>query len=161
MAKQMLLLALLLLLTIVSAVRPPADPYSVEGRVYCDTCQCGFETSASTYVAGAKVTVECKDRHSQELMHTAEGITDKTGRFKIYIKEDQGERVCDAVLVSSPQKNCQFADPGRDRSRVILTSYNGMMSKRRFANALGFVKDQPLANCAQVLQQYHLNEDQF
>ncbi|GAB4845068.1 hypothetical protein Ancab_038474 [Ancistrocladus abbreviatus] len=161
MARQFLLVAFCLLPAIVSAVRQASDPYTVEGRVYCDTCQCGFETTATTYIAGAKVRVECKDRHTTELLHSAEGTTDKSGAFKIYIKEDQGERLCDAVLVSSPQKNCKSADPGRDRSRIVLTSNNGMMSKRRFANALGFVRDQPLAHCAQVLQQYHINDDQF
>ncbi|GAB2224275.1 hypothetical protein Droror1_Dr00005027 [Drosera rotundifolia] len=143
----------------VCAARPAADPYSVEGRVYCDTCQAGFETSATTYIEGAKVRVDCTDRHTQELLYTAEGTTDSTGQFKILIREDQGDRVCDTILINSPQNDCKLADPGRDRSRVILNSNNGMISRRRFANSLGFVKDQPLAACAQVLQQYQLTDD--
>ncbi|KAL9274691.1 DOWNSTREAM OF FLC-like protein [Drosera capensis] len=143
----------------VCAARPVADPYSVEGRVYCDTCQAGFETSATTYIKGAKVRVDCTDRYTQELLYTAEGTTDSAGQFKILINEDQGDRVCDTILVSSPQSDCKLADPGRHRSRIILNSNNGMISRRRFSNSLGFVKDQPLAACAQVLLQYQLTKD--
>lgn len=70
------------------------------------------------------------------------------------VKEDHEDQLCDAVLVSSPLNDCSSADPGRDRSRVILTRYNGMTSDTRFANALGFVKDQPMSECNMVLQQY-------
>ncbi|GMH31402.1 hypothetical protein Nepgr_033245 [Nepenthes gracilis] len=160
MTRQMTMVALCLLPALVSALRHEADPYTLEGRVYCDTCRLGFETSASTYIQGAKVRVECSDRNTKELLYTAEGITDSTGSYKIFIKEDQGDRICDAKLVGSPQEDCKLADPARDRSRVILTSNNGIISKHRFANSLGFVKDQPLAVCAQLLQQYELYEDE-
>ncbi|GAB2271152.1 hypothetical protein Dimus_005998 [Dionaea muscipula] len=164
MARQMMMVLMAvvaaLCLASVCAARPAANPYTVEGRVYCDTCRAGFETSATTYIQDAKVRVECYNRRTHELVFTAEGTTDSTGAYKIFIKEDQGDRVCDAVLVDSPKPNCKLADPGRDRSRVILNSDNGMTSRRRFANSLGFFKDQPLAACAQLLQQYQLSEDE-
>ncbi|KAM1216388.1 hypothetical protein ACFX2I_012638 [Malus domestica] len=30
-------------------------PFTVEGKVYCDTCHAGSETKAITYIAGAKI----------------------------------------------------------------------------------------------------------
>lgn len=52
MARLAVLFALCLLPAIAVAARPTRTPFSVVGRVYCDTCQAGFETPASTYIAG-------------------------------------------------------------------------------------------------------------
>ncbi|KAL8136931.1 hypothetical protein V2J09_002932 [Rumex salicifolius] len=152
---------LVLSMAVLSAeARHLPSPYSVIGRVYCDTCRAGFETPLTNYIAGAKVKIECRHRHSAEVLYTAEGITDSTGTYKIPVQEDQGDRFCDAVLVSSPIQACGKPDPGRDRSRVILTGFNGMTSTQRFANALGFVQEYSLASCTQVLQQYQIYGDE-
>lgn len=51
MAKSMLLLALCVLLpALISGGRLMSKPFVLEGRVYCDTCRAGFETSATTYI---------------------------------------------------------------------------------------------------------------
>jgi hypothetical protein len=42
-------LAFFAIATAVAAERPS---FTVEGRVYCDTCRAGFETSVTTYLAG-------------------------------------------------------------------------------------------------------------
>ncbi|MBL1828604.1 hypothetical protein ELE35_30125, partial [Klebsiella pneumoniae] len=76
MGRLMLLVALCVLPALVSAGRPVSQPFVLQGRVYCDTCRAGFETSATTYIAGAKVRVECKDRNSMQLLYSIEGITD-------------------------------------------------------------------------------------
>ena len=34
-------------------LRPLRAGFVVRGRVWCDTCRAGFETPASTYIAGA------------------------------------------------------------------------------------------------------------
>lgn len=47
----LVLLALCVLPALVSA-KIVGKPFHVQGRVYCDTCRCGFETSATTYIAG-------------------------------------------------------------------------------------------------------------
>ncbi|KAK9757539.1 hypothetical protein RND81_01G169100 [Saponaria officinalis] len=135
-------------------------PYCVQGRVYCDPCRAGFETPASTYLQGAKVKLECRERNTQEVLYKAEAVTDATGTYKIYVDKDQNKNVCDTILVSSPHRKCKFADPGRDRSRVILTSNNGIVSNDRFANNLGFWVDQPMGFCAKLMQQYEVNEDE-
>ncbi|KAK4802020.1 hypothetical protein SAY86_000223 [Trapa natans] len=52
MAKLALLCALFVLPTIAVAARPTRHPLLVTGKVYCDPCRAGFETSASTFIAG-------------------------------------------------------------------------------------------------------------
>jgi len=134
--------------------------YCVRGRVYCDSCRAGFETSASTYLQGAKVKLQCRQRHTQEILYEADAETDATGSYKIYVNKDQKNNVCDTMLVSSPHRFCKTADPGRDRSRVVLTGNNGIVSNDRYANNMGFLMDQPLSFCSQLMQQYAVNEDE-
>ncbi len=155
----MLFVALCVLPALVSAGRLISQPFVLQGRVYCDTCRAGFETSATTYIAGAKVRVECKDRNSMQLLYSIEGTTDSTGTYKIMVTEDHEDQLCDAVLVSSPWSDCASVDPGRDRAAVILTRYNGMVSDNRYANSMGFLKDHPMSGCTQLLQQYQEFED--
>ncbi|XP_071737734.1 pollen-specific protein C13-like [Rutidosis leptorrhynchoides] len=152
MARSMLMLALCVLLpALISAGRPMSHPYVLQGRVYCDTCRAGFETSATTYIPGAKVRVECKNKE-QKVIFTSEGTTDATGTYYINVNEDHGDETCDVVLVSSPINGCKTADPGRDRARVALTSYNGIVSDQRFANNMGFMKDEIMSGCTTLLQ---------
>ncbi|KAF3447303.1 hypothetical protein FNV43_RR12486 [Rhamnella rubrinervis] len=154
MAKLAIFLALCLLPALALANRPLRRPLVLHGQVYCDTCLAGFETSASNYIAGAKVKVECRDRNTMELLYSKEGKTDSTGTYKISINEDHENQLCDALLVSSPQGDCSTVSPGRERTRVILTNYNGIASENRFANAMGFTMKEPAAGCADVLKQY-------
>lgn len=51
MGKILILMALCILPALVSA-RPLRSNFIVQGRVYCDTCRAGFETTASTYMHG-------------------------------------------------------------------------------------------------------------
>lgn len=162
----LIMAALCLLPAIAMAVRPVAhhnhSPCVVKGRVYCDPCRAGFETPASIYLHGAKVRLECRHRHTQEVLYKDEAITDETGTYTMHVKDDQRDRVCDTILVSSPHKTCASPDSGRDRSRVVLTSNNGMVSSERIANNMGFMMDQPMAFCSQLLKQYELDDqDRF
>ncbi|KAL3514085.1 hypothetical protein ACH5RR_026802 [Cinchona calisaya] len=134
-------------------------PMILQGRVYCDTCRAGFETDATTYMPGAKVRVECRNKETQEIHFTKEGITDSTGTYKIVIKEDRLDNICDVKLISSSQHDCASPDPARERSRVILTAYNGIASNHRFANSLGFFKDVALKGCDEILEKYLENDD--
>ncbi|KAM7517741.1 hypothetical protein LguiB_016703 [Lonicera macranthoides] len=153
MAKLLMLFALCLIPALASA-RVIGSPYIVKGCVYCDTCRAGFETSATKYLAGARVRIECKDRDTQKLRYSIDGITDSAGKYSITVADDHQEQMCDAMLVSSPDPECAVPDKGRDRSRVILTGKNGMTNMIRFANAMGFLRDQPMAVCAKVMQLY-------
>lgn len=109
--------------------------------------------------AGARVRIECKDRNSLQLVYSVEGVTDSTGTYKISIADDHGDQMCDAVLVKSPQPDCAKVDAGRDRSRLSLTRSNGLVSDTRFANAMGFMKDEPASGCTQLLKQYQESDD--
>jgi hypothetical protein len=55
MAKIALLFALFVLPALALASRPMRNPYNVQGRVYCDSCRAGFETSATTYIPGTYI----------------------------------------------------------------------------------------------------------
>jgi len=158
MARLVLLLALCVLPALVSA-RFVGNPFLVRGKVYCDTCQAGFETSATKYIAGARVRIECKDRDTLDLKYSVEGVTDSTGTYNIMVSEDHGDQMCDCMLVSSPQGDCATPSSGRDRARVILTRNNGVIADTRFANAMGFMKNEPLAGCTQLLQKYLETDD--
>ncbi|KAL6176978.1 hypothetical protein ACLB2K_053610 [Fragaria x ananassa] len=153
MAKLVMLFALCVLPALAVATRPMRTPFTVEGRVYCDNCRFSYESSAITYIAGATVRVECKDKSGMSLRYSKEGTTDSTGTYRIVVAEDHEDQICDAILVSSPQKSCSEATPGRDRARVILTGYNGIASNNRFANAMGFMRTEALSGCAQVFKQ--------
>ncbi|CAB4267101.1 unnamed protein product [Prunus armeniaca] len=153
MAKLIVLFALCVLPALAVATRPMRTPFTVEGKVYCDNCRAGFETSATTYIPGATVRLECRDRKTMDIRYTKEGRTDSTGTYKIPVTEDHEDQFCDAVLVSSSQEDCAAAAPGRDRARVILTGYNGIASYNRFANAMGFMKNEAVPGCAQILKQ--------
>ncbi|XP_043689065.1 pollen-specific protein C13-like [Telopea speciosissima] len=154
MARVFLLVALCVLPALVSASHSLRKPFVVVGKVYCDTCRCGFETPATTYIHGAKVRVQCKDRDSLQVVYNADGVTDSTGTYKITVLDDHEDELCETVLVSSPQSDCTAKSPGRDGSHVILTNNNGIISNIRHANAMGFMKDSPLSGCTQILQQY-------
>lgn len=108
---------------------------------------------------GAKVRIECKDRDALGIKYSVEGVTDSTGTYKISVAYDHGDDICDAVLVSSPDSFCSTPNRGRDRARVILTRSNGLISDTRNANNMGFLRDQPLAGCTQLLKMY-LDTDQ-
>ncbi|KAK1287347.1 Pollen-specific protein C13 [Acorus calamus] len=137
-------------------VRPT---YDVIGRVYCDTCRCGFETPASTYIAGAKVRVECRLRETGEVTYTVDGVTDNTGSYKIQVVDDHEDEYCESVLLWSPQSGCAVLEPGRERARVVLSHNTGIVSNKRIANNLGFQSDTTLPECAQLLAQYQEVEE--
>ncbi|EPS69662.1 hypothetical protein M569_05103, partial [Genlisea aurea] len=129
-------------------------PLVLEGSVYCDTCRCGFETAASTKIAGATVRVECRDRKTSELTYTKEAVTGAAGRYSVLVEDDRGDDYCDAVLAKSSDPECDTPGAESDRARVILTRNNGISSSARFANAMGFLKNTPLSNCPEILQKY-------
>ncbi|KAH9669984.1 protein DOWNSTREAM OF FLC [Citrus sinensis] len=110
MARLLLLFALvaLLLVELVNA----GDPFHIRGRVYCDTCRCGFETSATTYIQGARVRIECKDRNSLNLKYSVDGDTDSTGTYNIHVDGDHQDQICYVKLISSSLADCKTAYPG-------------------------------------------------
>ncbi|XP_020107479.1 pollen-specific protein C13-like [Ananas comosus] len=138
----------------------PLPPFIVEGRVYCDTCRAGFETSATQYIEGAKVRLECKHFATGVVEHAVEGVTDGTGTYRIELADSHEEEICEVALVASPLSGCAEIAAGRDRARVLLAHDSGLASNVRYANPLGFLKEKPLAVCGALLQQYALGDDE-
>ncbi|KAE8716355.1 putative phosphoglycerate mutase [Hibiscus syriacus] len=159
MAKVLLFVALCLLPALVSASRMVKDPLLVQGHVYCDRCRAGFETPNSRFVPDAKVKVICHDRKTNQVVYEREGYTDKAGKYEIPVHEDHWDLICDAVLVKSSQPDCATVTPGRERATVILTNNNGVASTTRYANAMGFMADEPEAGCAEIMKMYQEDEE--
>jgi len=49
------LLCTLCLLSYLAGVTVADRMFTIEGRIYCDTCRAGFETSATEYMEGIEV----------------------------------------------------------------------------------------------------------
>ncbi|ERN18998.1 hypothetical protein AMTRI_Chr10g8530 [Amborella trichopoda] len=159
MARSQLLSVAAVLFLFSSALGTPTPNFEVEGRVYCDTCRAGFETSATTYIKGSTVRLECKDRATHQLTYSIEGVTDATGTYRLPVSDDRQHEICEVVVVSSPEAGCGKAMLGRERARVLLTHNNGIVSNTRYANALAFLKDEPLPRCAELLKLYKEKEE--
>lgn len=102
----------------VAAVRQ--DDFFVEGSVYYDTCHAGFETNATTPIAGARVRLECRHYMSRSgvVERSAEGATDAAGRYRVELVDNRGaEEVCVVALVSSPLAARVRREGGRPRPR--------------------------------------------
>ncbi|XP_078448490.1 pollen-specific protein C13-like [Wolffia australiana] len=151
-----------LLAAVCAAVWLPAaeaQSFVVEGRVYCDTCRAGFETTATTYLTGARVRLECKHQDSQELVHTVEGETDETGTYHLSVADDHEDEICEVVLVKSPASECAEIKEGRERAPILLAHNSGLATNVRLANSLGFLREEPLSSCGTILAQYQLGDD--
>lgn len=61
--------------------------------------------------------------------------------------------------MKSPRRSCSEPDRGRSSATVILTDNNGLTSNIRYANAMGYLVQRPLAFCPTLLKQY-LDYDQ-
>lgn len=103
--------------------------------------------------------LECRDRAKWVLTFSKEAITNSEGKYSIVVTEDHKDESCKVVLVSSPHPTCSEPDRGRNSATVILTNNNGLTNNIRYANAMGFLTERPLALCPALLKQY-LDYDQ-
>ncbi|KAL4349931.1 hypothetical protein HN51_031019 [Arachis hypogaea] len=127
----------------------------VKGRVYCDTCRFGFETKATFYIPGATVAIQCKNKKTMKVEYYTEVKTDNTGTYGIEVDKEFNEHNCESVLVHSPVLGCNKADPGRSKATLVLSHYkNGLLNHVHYANNLGFLKDEALPQCQQLLKYY-------
>ncbi|KAJ3669096.1 hypothetical protein LUZ60_011046 [Juncus effusus] len=147
-------------LCLASVALAKVPDFVVEGRVYCDTCRAGFETNVTEYIEGAKVRLECKHFVNGKIEHVVEGITDKTGTYKVAMKDNHEEEICEVALVESPLSSCSEIIPGRDRARVTLAEDTGITSHNRYANPLGYLTNQPLAICDALMAMFKLEDDE-
>ncbi|XP_022773871.1 protein DOWNSTREAM OF FLC-like [Durio zibethinus] len=147
--KLFLLLAICVLPLLINARR---EPFHIIGKVYCDACRAGFETSKCTYIPGARVEINCYDRITLRLQYSIGALTDSTGTYNILVEDDHQDQLCYATLVSSPIPSCKIADPRRNKATVILTRSNGAIANLHYANAMGFLQEKAADGCQELLK---------
>ncbi|OWM89388.1 olee1-like protein [Punica granatum] len=136
--------------------------FFVEGKVYCDTCRTQFETRVSEYMEGAKVRLECRDREGGSLTYSVDGTTSANGTYHLPVDGEHEEEICEIVLVKSSMEGCDEVSQDtylRKSAKINLTSNNGISSPVRIANPLGFMKKDPLSECAEVLRELGMTAD--
>nr|O49813.1 RecName: Full=Olee1-like protein; Flags: Precursor [Betula pendula]CAA74365.1 putative Ole e 1 protein [Betula pendula] len=136
--------------------------FFVEGKVYCDNCRTQFVTKLSTYMKGAKVSLECRNREGGTLIYSSDSETDKSGTYRIPVDGDHEEEICEIALKKSSDPDCSEVskDPFLKKSaRISLTKNNGISTPVRLANPLGFMKKKPLPECAKALRELGMNPD--
>lgn len=143
-------------ISLTAGVKPSATGFVLTGKVYCDTCRSGFETTVTEYIEGAKVKLECKNATTHEVMLTMDGTTDASGTYTMDIKEDHDDEDCWVELVSSPKSNCKEMKKDRNSVQVMITENSGMSSNVRYANSLGFLRDQAMPICTKLMTEYEI-----
>ncbi|KAK8579281.1 hypothetical protein V6N13_142494 [Hibiscus sabdariffa] len=151
---QMVLLSLAICLSSLLCLVATPDKFIVEGKVYCDTCRVEFETKLSQPIKGAFVNLQCRNRtDGRSISYTQDVVTDETGAYKIEVEGDHEDEICEVSLVKSPRNDCNDPTEAWRKSRVVLSSEDGVNGPQRFANNLGFMKKEPLPGCTQVLKE--------
>jgi hypothetical protein len=132
------------------------NDFFVSGKVYCDTCHCGFITEASHYIPGARVAVRCMDEADNQIFYREEK-TDDNGVFRIRVNGDHAQDSCVAEALSSPT-GCNthaYTNVGP----VYLTHNNGIRSNERWTGPFGFKSNEVLAVCQSVMKQYTMLDE--
>ncbi|VFQ77075.1 unnamed protein product [Cuscuta campestris] len=147
----------------VSASRRPIPAViTLIGRAYVDTCNVGFETTHSLYPAGSTVKLVCKFSKTSKITYTDKAVTGANGEYKFTLNGRRSDKeVCHVQAIESVHPDAGKPDPARESALVILNGSNGIASNTRYANNVGFATTKPLSNCAQIVSQYHLNDDNF
>ncbi|CAM9001800.1 unnamed protein product [Rhodiola kirilowii] len=142
MSKLVILFALLL--PALAAARHVAttttkQPLTLSGRTYCDTCQAGFITPATTYIQGAKVKIQCTSRKTQQVTWTSEEV-ETDSREHTTSTSTRNTRTRPVMFSSSAAtvSGCSEIDPALNRVRVTLFRNNGIVGNDRMANSMGF-----------------------
>ncbi|KAB2086630.1 hypothetical protein ES319_A04G045300v1 [Gossypium barbadense] len=137
--------------------------YMVVGHVYCDTCHVEFETKLSEPLGGAVVKLECRNGTNEAItFQSPEIVANSHGDYHIIVEGDYEESDCDVALVRSPRVDCSDPTEAWRKTRVVLTTLDGLSGKLRFANNLGFKKDVALPQCTRILQEmgyYELSQE--
>ncbi|KAL5718856.1 hypothetical protein ACHQM5_011717 [Ranunculus cassubicifolius] len=161
MAKSSLtpLIAVIGILSILGFAYCEEDSLTVEGSVYCDTCRILFPTDLSTPLAGATVTLSCRDRLGGDVTFTQEADTDENGHYKITVEGDHEEEICEVKLVKSSDNSCNEINTEINTARVLITSNNGIIETSRYVNPLGFLRNEPLTDCPELLKSMMLRPE--
>nr|GMD23392.1 anther-specific protein LAT52-like [Ipomoea batatas] len=136
------------------------EKFTVEGRVYCDTCRVKFETKISEYLTGAVVRLDCRNLKTEKETYTEEATTTANGNYTLEVEGDHEEAICDVTVVKSPREDCKQTVPSLEKSQVLCSENAGLHSFVRYANPLFFVPEKPDPRCKKVLEDIgYLPED--
>ncbi|MQL91268.1 hypothetical protein Taro_023878 [Colocasia esculenta] len=102
----------------------------------------------------AKLRVECRDRRRTAILtYMADGMTDREGKYRIEVDGEHDDEICESVLISSPKSVCATPLTGRDRSRVVLSHSNSVVSNKSIANNLGFQRVAAMDGCSEITRE--------
>ncbi|MQL90225.1 hypothetical protein Taro_022818 [Colocasia esculenta] len=104
-------------------------------------------------LVNAKLRVECRDRLTAILTNMADGVMDREGKYKIEVDGEHDDEIWESVLVSSPKSVCATPLTDQDRSCVVLSHANGVVSNKRIANNLGFRRVAAMDGCSEITRE--------
>ncbi|KAL2552186.1 Pollen Ole e 1 allergen and extensin family protein [Forsythia ovata] len=132
------------------------EVFDVEGNVYCDPCRVLFETKLSHKIAGATVKLECLDAITSNITYSVESVTDSNGHYKLSVKGDHADNICQVTLTKSPDADCSEPMEGLETDKIVCTENSGIHSHVRYANPLGFMTKHSIEGCKEVLDELGL-----
>ncbi|CAN1281823.1 Olee1-like protein [Linum perenne] len=125
------------------------NAFTVEGKVFCDTCRCQFVTRLSEFMKDATVSLECKDRVGGVVTFSGTGITDEQGVYHIPVTGDHADEICEINLLKSPRPDCSQILKNDETARISMT---GMTTGVKTAKPLGFMVAKAKPECAEALK---------
>lgn len=108
------------------------------------------------FYLGATLKLECSDPITRNVTYSIEGVTDSNGHYKLKVKGDYGDNICEVTLNKSPEAECNVPMVGQQTSRIVCTENSGMHDSVRYANALGFMTKNSISGCKEVLDELGL-----
>ncbi|XP_074357137.1 olee1-like protein [Apium graveolens] len=143
-------------LSLVYTAQSEQGHFEIRGQVYCDPCRAHFVTKLSTFLKGATVRLECRNREQDTnlTLKGEEATTDNTGTYHISVDGDYEDDICEVKLVKSPDPDCSEISVEKyfkDAARISLAANSGMATDARMANPLGFLKKVANPECEKLL----------
>ncbi|KAI5662402.1 hypothetical protein M9H77_21725 [Catharanthus roseus] len=132
------------------------EVFDIEGNVYCDPCRVEFETRLSSPIAGATVRLECRNSEFENVTYSIEGLTDSVGHYKLSVKGEHEEDICEISAVKSPREDCNVKFESFEKARISCTENSGIKGDIRYANPLGFMTEKSSSECQEVLEELGL-----
>ncbi|KAL6975480.1 hypothetical protein U1Q18_024276 [Sarracenia purpurea var. burkii] len=132
------------------------EAYNITGVVYCDTCRVLFPTRISQSLSNAKVGLTCRRRDNDTVTVKLLTTTNKEGRYNLPVVGNHDDEICEMAVVDSGDAECneKVADIGK--AIIAITGNNGIPSRTRYCNPIGFLKKVALPHCVDVLREMDL-----
>merc|ERR1712178_181365 len=119
-------------------------------------CTVIHAASSSRPNSATKLQLECSDPITRNVTYSIEGVTDSNGHYKLNVRGDHGDSICEVRLTESPEAECNVPMAGLETARIVCTENSGMHNPIRYANALGFMTKDSVSGCKEVLDELGL-----